>query len=83
MWRILIESQYASMLIVSHRRAQANIRAVDERQALEGISREEKTASRNVSVLQDKHDGFEEKLASRQQELVSQKERKREVSFSQ
>ncbi len=56
--------------------------AVDERQSLEGVTREEKIAARTVSQLSEKEREFEERKNNRTEELVSQNEKKQEVEFS-
>jgi structural maintenance of chromosome 1 len=56
--------------------------AVDERQSLEGVIREEKIATRTVVQLSEKEREFEERKNNRTEELVSQGEKKQEVEFS-
>ncbi|SRR6266851_2846916 len=46
------------------RKAQASILAVEERQTLERLSREEKTASRAFAQLKDRQEELEQKRAS-------------------
>jgi structural maintenance of chromosome 1 len=45
-------------------KAQASILAVEERQALEKLTRDEKTASRTFSQLRDRQEEFEQKRTS-------------------
>ncbi len=54
--------------------------AVDERQSLESITREEKTASRSLSQLSEKEREFEERKATLTEELGSQNAKRQEVS---
>jgi len=56
--------------------------AVDERQSLEGVTREEKIATRTVAQLSEKEREFEERKNNRTEELVFQSEKKQEVNFS-
>ncbi|KAA1474997.1 hypothetical protein DENSPDRAFT_401153 [Dentipellis sp. KUC8613] len=60
-------------------KAQANVLKVEERQALETLTREEKTASRTYTQLKDKQDEFEQKKATLQSDLAVQNERKKEL----
>ena len=55
--------------------------AVDERQSLESITREEKIASRTLSQLSEKEGEFEERKATLTEELGSQSTKRQEVSF--
>lgn len=41
-----------------HRKAQASVLAVDERQSLETMTRDEKTSSRTLTQLKEKADHF-------------------------
>ena len=52
---------------------------MDERQALETLTREEKTASRFLAQLKEKQEGLVEKKETRLKELETQNEKKREV----
>lgn len=61
------------------RKSNASMQAVDERQALETLSREEKTANRTLAQLTERSQNFEEKKKTRSDELHSQLERKGEV----
>jgi structural maintenance of chromosome 1 len=45
------------------RKAQGSVLAVEERQALERLTREEKTASRTFAQLRDSQEEFEQKRA--------------------
>jgi structural maintenance of chromosome 1 len=67
---------------VTCRKASASVLAVDERQQLEALTREEKTTSRSLAQLKEKQDGMEEKKATRTQELEAQNEKKAEVRQS-
>jgi len=55
--------------------------AVDERQSLESITREEKTASCTWFQLSEKEREFEERKAALTEELGSQNTKRQEVSF--
>ena len=57
------------------------MQAVDERQALETLSREEKTANRTFVQLTERSQTFEEKKKTRSEDLQGQLERKAEVRF--
>ena len=46
------------------RKAQASVLAVEERQTLEKLTREEKTASRTFTQLKDRQEELEQKRAS-------------------
>ncbi|KAH6918179.1 cohesin complex subunit psm1 [Coprinopsis sp. MPI-PUGE-AT-0042] len=56
----------------------ASAQAVDERQALETLSREEKTSGRILSQLQDKVKGFQERQRSREEDIETQSTRRAE-----
>lgn len=56
------------------------MRAVDERQSLETLQREEKTASRALSLMLEKDQGLVEKRNTRLQDLQVQSDRKTEAS---
>ncbi|KAF4618816.1 hypothetical protein D9613_009734 [Agrocybe pediades] len=60
-------------------KASSSVLAVDERQSLETLTREEKTAARTLAQLAEKEQGFEEKKATRSDELISQNEKKQEL----
>ncbi|KAJ3549243.1 hypothetical protein NMY22_g966 [Coprinellus aureogranulatus] len=53
--------------------------AVDERQQLETLSREEKTASRTLAQLTERNAGFEEKKKTRSEDLQAQLAKKAEL----
>ena len=55
------------------------MQAVDERQALETLSREEKTAHRTLAQLTERSQTMDEKKKTRSEELQGQLERKAEV----
>lgn len=67
------------ILISYSRKARASVLAVDERQKLETLTREEKTASRALAQLTEKQQGLEEKLNARNDELATQTVKKDEV----
>ncbi|KAF8957847.1 condensin complex subunit SMC1 [Flammula alnicola] len=60
-------------------KASSSVLAVDERQSLETLTREEKTAGRALSQLSEKEQGFEEKKATRADELNTQNEKRQEL----
>ncbi|KDR79797.1 hypothetical protein GALMADRAFT_241878 [Galerina marginata CBS 339.88] len=60
-------------------KASSSVLAVDERQSLESLTREEKTAARALAQLSEKEQGFEEKKVSLKDELSSQNEKKQEL----
>ena len=55
--------------ILYHSKASSSVLAVDERQSLETLTREEKTASRTLVQLSEKEQGFDEKKTTRTEEL--------------
>ncbi|EGO04101.1 hypothetical protein SERLA73DRAFT_102460 [Serpula lacrymans var. lacrymans S7.3] len=61
-------------------KASASILAVDERQSLETLSRDEKTASRNLTQIKDRHEQMDQKKVKLIEEIRAQGERKEEVS---
>lgn len=61
------------------RKASTNVLAVDERQSLETLTRDEKTSSRALAQLQDKHDQLEAKMEQLSQDIATQQEKKSEV----
>jgi structural maintenance of chromosome 1 len=63
------------------RKASASILAVDERQSLETLTREEKTASRSLAQLKEKHQDLDQKRAKLSEDARVQSERKAEVWF--
>ncbi|KAF8630781.1 hypothetical protein AX15_002729 [Amanita polypyramis BW_CC] len=60
-------------------KASASVLAVDERQSLETLTREEKTVSRSLAQLKEKQEGLEEKKETRMGELETQNEKKSEL----
>ncbi|KAL0571911.1 Structural maintenance of chromosomes protein 1 [Marasmius crinis-equi] len=60
-------------------KASANVLAIDERQSLETLTREEKTASRTLSTLTEKQKGLEEKRSMRSEELQAHLEKKAQL----
>ncbi|KIM86143.1 hypothetical protein PILCRDRAFT_334537 [Piloderma croceum F 1598] len=62
-------------------KASASILAVDERQSLETLTREEKTASRSLAQLKEKHQDLDQKRAKLSEDARVQSERKAEVCF--
>jgi hypothetical protein len=61
------------------RKAAANILAVDERQSLDTLTRDEKTAGRALQQLTERQQGLEEKRNQRNEELGVLGERRAEV----
>ena len=59
---ILLNGQISCVGI--HRKAQTSVLAVEERQSLDRLTREEKPASRTFSQLKDRQEEFERKRAS-------------------
>ena len=64
-----------------HSKASSSVLAVDERQSLETLTREEKTAGRILAQLSEKEQGFEEKTATRTEELHQQNTKREEVGL--
>ena len=60
-------------------KATTNTQAVDERQSLQTLNREEKTAARALSSLQEASTQQEEKKTELGTEIASLRERKEEV----
>ncbi|CAA7261205.1 unnamed protein product [Cyclocybe aegerita] len=60
-------------------KASSSVLAVDERQQLEILTREERIASRSLAQLTEKEQGFEEKKTTRAEELRVQNEKKDEL----
>jgi len=56
--------------------------AIDKRQSLEGVARQEKIATRAVTQLSTKEREFGERKNNRTGKLVSQSAKKQEVEFS-
>ena len=71
----------ASWMFCSHRfrKSSSSKLAVDERQTLETLLREEKTSSRTLAQLTEKQKGYEEKKELRSEDLRVQTARKNEV----
>jgi structural maintenance of chromosome 1 len=61
-------------------KATANILAVDERQSLETLTREEKTASRALAQLREKHQDLDQKRERLSEDVRVHSERKTEVN---
>lgn len=57
----------------------ANTLAVDERQSLQTLNRDEKTGARSLAGLQEAHTGLEEKKTELSSEIASLEDRKDEV----
>jgi structural maintenance of chromosome 1 len=62
-----------------NRKASATVHAVDERQALEKLTRDEKTAQRLLTQLQDKQSQLEQRKQILSQDAKIQEDRKAEV----
>lgn len=60
-------------------KASASVLAVDERQSLESLTRDEKIASRALAQLKEKQQEFEERKANREEELQSLDAKRQEV----
>jgi structural maintenance of chromosome 1 len=60
-------------------KASASILAVDERQSLESLTREEKVAGRALAQLREKEQEFEERKANLEEELQSLNTKRQEV----
>jgi hypothetical protein len=71
----------SSIDIPSTRKAAANILAVDERQSLDTLMRDEKTAARVLTQLTERQQGLEEKRGARGDELRVLGERRAEVGW--
>ena len=65
--------------VLYHSKASSSVLAVDERQSLETLTREEKTASRTLAQLSEKEQGFEEKKTTRTEELHQRNAKREEV----
>jgi len=63
------------------RKARASVLAVDERQKLETLNRDEKTANRTLTQLSERQQGLEEKIAVRKNDLSAQAVKKEEVCW--
>jgi structural maintenance of chromosome 1 len=63
------------------RKASASVLAVDERQSLETLTRDEKTASRSLAQLREKHQDLDQKKDKLSEDARIQSERKSEVRF--
>lgn len=61
------------------RKAVANTKAVDERQQLQTIQREEKTSARSMGALQEAHSSLETRKNELETEAATLNERKEEV----
>ena len=62
-------------------RAQANTVAVDERQSLQALIRDEKTSGRTLANIEEAYNGFEESKNKLESEIADLEEKKEEVSF--
>lgn len=72
----------ANIGVLLLRKAAANVEAVDERQALQTLTREEKTGGRALGGLRDTFKRFEEKKTTLEGEVGTLEERKAEVHRS-
>ena len=63
------------------RKASASILAVDERQSLESLTREEKTANRALAQLREKHQDLDQKKDKLSEDARVHSERKDDVRF--
>lgn len=61
------------------RKGQANVEAVDERQQLESLAREEKTLARTLASVQARYDEASAKKAKLQEDSTTNGEKKTEV----
>ena len=68
--------------VLYHSKASSSVLAVDERQSLETLTREEKTASRTLAQLSEKEQGFDEKKTTRTEELQQRNAKREEVGLS-
>ena len=71
---------YVHVLYLS--KASSSVLAVDERQSLETLTREEKTASRTLAQLSEKEQGYNEKKTTRTEELHQRNAKREEVGLS-
>lgn len=71
------------LTLVGNSKASASILAVDERQSLETLSRDEKTAGRTLAQLKDKLEQLTQKRDKLSEEDRTQSQKKAEVKFSQ
>jgi hypothetical protein len=69
-----------SVLTLFCSKAIANTQAVDERQSLQTLTRDERTSARALAGLQETHDRQEEKKGELETEAATLGERKAEVS---
>ncbi|KAF9454363.1 condensin complex subunit SMC1 [Macrolepiota fuliginosa MF-IS2] len=60
-------------------KAQASILAVDERQKLETLTRDEKTANRTLTQLSERQQGLDEKIGTKGEDLTTQTAKKDEL----
>lgn len=67
---------------MSKSKAQANILAVDERQQLETLTRDEKTTGRTLAQLTERRQNLEEKNVTRNEDLNAQSGKRAEVCCS-
>ena len=73
---------WSSIHVLYHSKASSSVLAVDERQSLETLTREEKTASRTLAQLSEKEQGFDEKKTTRTEELHQRNAKREEVRAS-
>jgi hypothetical protein len=76
----ILSSDVHSDLNLFSRKARASVLAIDERQKLETLTRDEKTANRALTQLSEKQQGLEEKINTRRDDLAAQNAKKLEVS---
>ncbi|CAL1698943.1 unnamed protein product [Somion occarium] len=60
-------------------KAQASVLAVDERQSLETLARDEKTASRGLTQLKEKHEYLTNKVAKLEEDEATQRQKRAEL----
>ena len=71
----------SGILFFHQRKNQSNVQAVDERQELETLHREEKTSSRTLASQKDKLNQWETKKAKLLEDATSSGERKEQVDI--
>lgn len=67
---------------MTHRKAQASVLAVEERQSLETLSRDEKTAARALAQAKDKQEQLNAKKVKLVEDEDTAKRRRKEVWLS-
>ncbi|KAL9710106.1 Structural maintenance of chromosomes protein 1 [Leucoagaricus gongylophorus] len=60
-------------------KARASVLAIDERQKLETLTRDEKSANRTLAQLSERQQGLEEKITMRKNDLTAQTAKKEEL----